>query len=166
MVDIPESLRRLLDQQIEQLHPAERACLEMASVAGREFAAAAVAAGTEHPVEETEARYATLARRGHFVQARGTDVWPDGTITARYSFTHDLYHQVAYQRLGAAQRVRLHRQLATRLETAYGPRVSELAAELAWHCEQGKMPPGPYRISSRLLPQRCIGMRIRRPSTT
>jgi predicted ATPase/DNA-binding winged helix-turn-helix (wHTH) protein len=138
MVDIPESLRRLVDQQIEQLHPTERACLEVASVAGREFAVAAVAAGSDHAAAETEAQYATLARRGHFIQARGTAVWPDGTITARYSFTHDLYHQVAYQRLGAAQRVRLHRRLATRLETAYGPRASELAAELAWHCEQGQ----------------------------
>src|SRR5678816_2556456 len=50
----------------------------------------------------------------------------------------DLYQQVAYQRLGVAQRVRLHRQLARRLETAYGPRASERAAELAWHCEQGR----------------------------
>ena len=137
MVDIPESLRRLVDQQIEQLHPEERACLEVASVAGREFSAAAVAAGADYPAAETEARYTTLARRSHFVQARGTDMWPDGTITARYSFTHDLYHQVAYQRLGSAHRVRLHRQLATRLETAYGPRASELAAELAWHYERG-----------------------------
>jgi DNA-binding winged helix-turn-helix (wHTH) protein/predicted ATPase len=138
MVDIPESLRQLIDQQLEQLHPEERACLEVASVAGREFSAAAVAAGPDYRVEEMEARYAALARRGHFIQTSGTEAWPDGMITARYGFTHDLYQQVAYQRLGATQRVRLHRQLARRLETAYGPRVSELAAELAWHCEQGR----------------------------
>jgi predicted ATPase len=45
---------------------------------------------------------------------------------------------VAYQLLGQAQRVRLHRQLAAHLETAYGARGSELAAELAWHCEQSR----------------------------
>ena len=138
IVDIPESLRHVIDQQLEQLHPAERACLEAASVAGREFSAAAVAAGTDDRVEELEARYAALARRGQFVQACGTETWPDGTITARYGFTHDLYQQVAYQRLGATHRVRLHRQLARRLEAAYGPRASELAAELAWHYEQGQ----------------------------
>jgi DNA-binding winged helix-turn-helix (wHTH) protein/predicted ATPase len=140
IVDIPESLRHVIDQQIEQLHPEERACLEVASVAGREFAAAAVAAGTDYRVEEMEARYAALARRGQFVRACGTAAWPDGTITARYGFTHDLYQQVAYQRLGAAHTVRLHRQLARRLETAYGLQASELAAELAWHCEQGQDP--------------------------
>jgi len=138
IVDVPESLRHVIDQQLEQLHPEARPCLEVASVAGREFSAAAVAAGTDHPVEEMEARYTALARRGQFIQARGTETWPDGTIAARYGFTHDLYQQVAYQRLGVAHRVRLHRQLATRLETAYGPRASELAAELAWHCEQGR----------------------------
>ena len=138
IVDIPESLRQLIDQQLEQLPPEERACLEVASVAGREFSAAAVAAGTHDRVDEMEARYAALAWRGHFVQACGTEVWPDETITARYGFTHDLYQQVAYQRLGAARRVRLHRHLATCLETAYGLRASERAAELAWHYEQGQ----------------------------
>jgi predicted ATPase/DNA-binding winged helix-turn-helix (wHTH) protein len=138
MVDIPESLRLVIDQQVEQLLPEERACLEVASVAGREFSAAAVAAGTDHTVEALEARLAVLARRGQFVQVRGTEVWPDGTIAARYGFTHELYQQVIYQRLGAAQRVRLHRQLAARLEAAYGPRASERAAELAWHYEQGR----------------------------
>jgi hypothetical protein len=57
MVDIPESLRHLIDQQLEQLHPEEHACLEMASVAGQEFSAAAVAAGTDDRVEEMETRY-------------------------------------------------------------------------------------------------------------
>ena len=47
MVDIPESLRQVIDQQLDQLHPEERACLEVASVAGREFAVAAVAAGSD-----------------------------------------------------------------------------------------------------------------------
>ena len=63
-MDIPESLRHLIDQQLEQLHPEERVCLEVASVAGREFSAAAVAAGTDDRVEAMETRYAVLARRG------------------------------------------------------------------------------------------------------
>jgi hypothetical protein len=33
----PQSLRHLIDQQLELLHPEERICLEVASVAGREF---------------------------------------------------------------------------------------------------------------------------------
>ena len=70
IVDIPESLRRLIDQQLEQ-SILRKSQLEAASVAGREFSGAAVAAGTDDRVEEMEARYAALARRGQFVQACG-----------------------------------------------------------------------------------------------
>ena len=42
---VPETLRQLIEQQFERLAPAEQALVEAASVAGVEFAAAAVAAG-------------------------------------------------------------------------------------------------------------------------
>src|SRR5262249_31662321 len=41
----PESLQQMIEQQIERLSPAEKRLLEVASVAGAEFSAAAVAAG-------------------------------------------------------------------------------------------------------------------------
>jgi hypothetical protein len=37
--------------------------------------------------------------------------WPNGTVATRYAFVHALYQQVAYQRLGAGRRVRLHQRL-------------------------------------------------------
>jgi predicted ATPase len=44
---------------------------------------------------------------------------------------------VAYERLGAAQRMLLHRRIGERLEKAYGPHAHELAAELAMHFMRG-----------------------------
>ena len=44
---VPENLRQLIEQQIARVSPEERKVLEAASVAGAEFSAAAVAAGTE-----------------------------------------------------------------------------------------------------------------------
>src|SRR5690606_4926650 len=41
---VPESLRRLIERQLDRLAPDDAALLESASVAGREFAAALVAA--------------------------------------------------------------------------------------------------------------------------
>lgn len=73
IVDIPESLRLLIDQQLAHLRPDEQVCLEAASVAGQTFSAAAVAAGLDLAVEEVEAQYAALARHGQFVQACGTE---------------------------------------------------------------------------------------------
>ena len=67
---MPESLRQLIERQLEQLAPEDQVLLEVASVAGQEFAVAAVAAGLERAVDEVEARCAVLARRGQFVRVR------------------------------------------------------------------------------------------------
>src|SRR5207244_2904551 len=108
-----------------------RVVLEVASVAGAEFSAAAVAAGSEAEVAEVEERCAGLARREQFLRATGVSEWPDGTVAARYGFIHALYQEVLYERVTAGRRVGLHRRLGERLEGAYGARAAEIAAELA-----------------------------------
>ncbi|MGH8650852.1 MAG: hypothetical protein ACREYE_01140, partial [Gammaproteobacteria bacterium] len=60
-----------------------------------------------------------------------------GTVSGRYRFLHALYQEVLYQRLAAAQRVRLHKRLAERLAAAYGEHSHGVAAELADHFERG-----------------------------
>ena len=79
-----------------------------ASVVGAEFSAAVVAAGVELEAESVEARCETLARRAQFVQALGSEAWPDGTVAARYRFLHALHREVLYNRIPAGQRMRLH----------------------------------------------------------
>jgi predicted ATPase len=134
----PESLQQMIETQIEQLSPQDRRVLEVASVAGAEFSAAAVAAGVGATVEEVEEECLELARREQFLQARGTSEWPDGTVAARYSFLHALYQEVLYNRLTAGRRRRLHQQIGEREEQAYGERAREIAAELAAHFERGR----------------------------
>src|SRR5690606_2638409 len=53
--EIPEGVREMIEQQIEALGPDETRALEAASIAGEEFAAAAVAAALDVSVEEVEA---------------------------------------------------------------------------------------------------------------
>ncbi|MGH8655352.1 MAG: hypothetical protein ACREYE_25700, partial [Gammaproteobacteria bacterium] len=60
-----------------------------------------------------------------------------GTVSGRYRFLHALYQEVLYQRLAAAQRVRLHKRLAERLAAAYREHSHGVAAELADHFERG-----------------------------
>ena len=71
-VGVPETLRHLIEQQFERLAPAAQAVVAAASVAGVEFAAAAVAAGVGAPAEDVDAQCATLARHGQFLRANGT----------------------------------------------------------------------------------------------
>jgi predicted ATPase/DNA-binding winged helix-turn-helix (wHTH) protein len=135
---IPESLRQMIAQQLDRLTPAEQQVIETGSVQGVMFSTALMASGLEADVAQLEAQCEGLTRQGHILRSVGVMKWPDGTMITTYAFRHALYQQVAYQRIGVAHRVRLHRQLAVRLEAAYGPLAGELATELAWHFEQGR----------------------------
>jgi len=134
---VPESLRQMIEKQVGRLTPEERRVLEAASVAGVEFSTAAVAAGLEEQGERVEGWCEGLAKREQFLRARGTETLADGTVTGCYGFLHALYQQVLYERAAVVRRVRLHRRLGEWGERAYGERVSDIAAELAMHCERG-----------------------------
>jgi DNA-binding winged helix-turn-helix (wHTH) protein/predicted ATPase len=134
---VPEGLRQLLLRRIESLKPEARRVLEVASVVGEVFTAAAVAAGGQGTVEQIEEVCEGLASPHHFLTDIGLTTWPDGTSTGSYRFQHALYQWVLYEGLGAARRAQLHRRIGARLEVGYGARVGEIAAQLAVHMERG-----------------------------
>jgi DNA-binding winged helix-turn-helix (wHTH) protein/predicted ATPase len=134
---VPQRIHEMVERQLAQLSPEEQRVLEVASVAGAEFSAAAVAAGLTTTVEEVEEQCAGLARRALFVQPCGRTEWPDGTVAARYAFLHTLYAHVLYERLPAGRCRALHARLGWRLEQAYGTQTRDVAAELALHFERG-----------------------------
>ena len=133
----PETLRQLVETQVDRLSPDEQDVLVAASVAGAEFSAAlTAAAGLD--AGHTELRCAALARRGQFIRAAGEAQWPDGTVAGRYAFIHALYQQVLYGRVSVGARAGMHLAAGERLERAYGDRAGEIAAELAVHFERGR----------------------------
>jgi predicted ATPase len=135
---VPESLRQMLVQQLEQLSHEEQRVLTAASAAGVEFSAAAVAAALDMDVVEAERRCEGLARRQQWLRSVGIDEWPDGTVAGRYAFIHALYHSVAYGSVTAARLIHLHRRLGAGEEEAFGIHAREIAAELALHFERGR----------------------------
>jgi predicted ATPase/DNA-binding winged helix-turn-helix (wHTH) protein len=136
-VGLPESLRQMIEKQLERFTPVEQRVLEVASVVGSTFSAALVAPALEVSTEEVEEVCRRLAQRALFLRESVPTQWPDGTISANYSFLHAFYQQVQYERLVVGRRVRLHRQLGQWLEAAYGGQTDEIAAELAVHFERG-----------------------------
>ena len=134
---IPEDLRRLIELQLERLTPGECELLEVASAAGEEFHAATVAAALGQHAEVVETRCSELARRRSFVRTAGSETWPDGTPVSRFAFHHALYRATLYDRLPATRRARLHVAIADRLESGFGERARERAAELATHFQRG-----------------------------
>jgi DNA-binding winged helix-turn-helix (wHTH) protein/predicted ATPase len=135
---IPDDLRRLIDLQLARLGASEREMLEVASVAGEGFSAAAIAAALGEHTEALESVGAGLVRRALFLESAGSETWPDGTFASRYAFRHALYRATLYERLPAARRARLHTAIGDRLEAGFGQRARERAAELATHFERGR----------------------------
>src|SRR5262249_24084789 len=109
-VGIPESLRHLLEHQLARVPPEAQRVLEVASVAGVTFTTATVAAGLGDDMLAVEAHCEELTRR-QLMRSAGLVTWPDGTVATRYEFTHALYQEVVYQRLGAARQIHLHRRI-------------------------------------------------------
>ena len=135
---VPESLRQIIEQQLHHVQPENQVLLEVASITGRTFSAAAVAAAVNQATEDIEARLAVLAHHEQFIQACGLMEWPDGTVAAAYRFLHDLYCETLSARVPPSRQQRWHRQIGARKETGYGTQAPEIAAELAVHFEQGR----------------------------
>jgi len=141
--DIPRNLRAMIEVQLDSVDAGGLEVLEAASVAAVRFRVASVAAGLNQPgpdgEEAVEHACERLVRRWHLLRAVGEQTWPDGTHTACYTFRHELYREVLYERLPASRRRRLHQLIGERIERAYGTRAAELeAVALAEHFEQGR----------------------------
>ena len=87
---MPESLRQLIDHQLERLSEEEQQMLEAASVAGLEFSANWVATVIDTDVLEVEGRCEALARRHLFLCAPKDPGRPNRRLTERYRFLHTL----------------------------------------------------------------------------
>jgi hypothetical protein len=134
---IPERLRALIEHRMDALGQTAQRLLAAASAAGEEWPAALVASALDMESVAVDECCETLTAQGQMIAQAGISEWPDGTVTGRYRFLHALYRDVLYQRLAAAQRVRIHQCLAERLAAAYGEQSHSVAAELADHFELG-----------------------------
>ncbi len=134
---LPDSLRHLIERQVERLTEDDQQILEAGSAAGREFSAGAVAAALGLDADTVDERLVAVTRSAHLVDACGLDSPPHRATSGRHAFVHALHQRVLYGRLTPARRARLHRRLGEAQETAWGDRSDEVASELALHFERG-----------------------------
>jgi DNA-binding winged helix-turn-helix (wHTH) protein/predicted ATPase len=151
-VGVPDSIKQMIDKQVDHLDPEEQRILEAASVAGAEFSTFALAAELGRDQASVETWCDQLARRRQFIQDCGVRLLPNGETISRYGFIHALYQNVLYERVPAARRVQLHRRLGDQAEAFYGDRAGEIAAELAMHFERGR----DYERATKYLQQAAV----------
>jgi DNA-binding winged helix-turn-helix (wHTH) protein/tetratricopeptide (TPR) repeat protein len=135
-LQVPETLRQMVEIQIDRLTPQAQRVLEAASVEGAAFACTASAAATDTEPQHFEDLCENLARRDHIIRRLDAYQFPDGTICTRYQFVHVIYREVLYGRQAPGRRARSHRLIGERLEALHFGRVEEIAAELAHHFEE------------------------------
>jgi predicted ATPase len=136
-LEAPESLRQMIELQIERLSEEEQRALEIGSATGRLFTTAVRAMAANTDPESFENLCESLSRRHQIVRSAGSQEFPDGTTSARYEFVHALYREVIYHRLSPGRRAKIHLNVGERLEALYAQRPAEAARVLAEHFEQG-----------------------------
>jgi len=137
VLTVPETLRQMIESQIEHLTGEQRRTLEVASISGVLFSARVNAIPASLDEEKFEELCDELSRRHHMVRWAGSRQFTDGTVSPRYEFVHALYREVFYHRQTPGRRSKLHLRLGERLEQLFSQHESEAAAELAGHFEQG-----------------------------
>ncbi len=135
----PDTVRQLIDIQIDRLSSIEQRILEAASLVGAQFAAGSVGHALELSADEVDSVCEGLANQRRFLEYVGTETWPDGSIQSRYAFRHALFQHAALARGTAATARTRHRKIAERLETGYAGHEEEVAGQLAVHFELGQM---------------------------
>jgi DNA-binding winged helix-turn-helix (wHTH) protein len=136
----PDGIRRLMDTQIDRLGATEQRIIEVAAVAGLTLTAGVIACALDEDPDAVDSVCESLATGRRLLQYIGTEVWPDGTIQSRYAFGHSLFQHAARMRSTAATARTWHRRIAERLEAGYTHREEEVAAQLAMHFENGRVP--------------------------
>lgn len=129
---VPQDVRDMVALQIGGLGPADRRLLEVASVAGHDFAPGKLAMVLERGEDEVEAGCEALARGDRFLRPLV------GGAAPRYAFAHELYRRAVYEEIPRTRRQRLHLRLGQALEARLGEQAAEHAASLAHHFEQGR----------------------------
>jgi DNA-binding winged helix-turn-helix (wHTH) protein/predicted ATPase len=134
---IPDTIRPVIERQLNRLSGDERAIMETASVVGDRFPVALVAqaVGVDALAAESTLTGKTSQR---FVREAGIVELPDHTVSTELAFVHSLFREALYGSLPSARRVDLHRRVGELLERGWGPRAVDIAAELAVHFEQAR----------------------------
>jgi len=135
---VPSGVREVIEGQFDRLSGEEKRLVEVASVAGEQFSASAVAAALEKKASDVEDICEGLACREQFLRRKEDEEWLDGTLATCYKFRHSWYWEVVYKRVTTAKRLELHRRIGEGLEKAFGKQARKKGGELAKHFERGR----------------------------
>ena len=135
--EVPDSLRQMLELEVERLSQEERRALDAASVCGISLLAHVGAAAGEFDPEGYEEICQQLSHRRQILRVAGLQNLSNGATTLRCRFIHAFYRQAIYDRLPPRRRSRLHLRVGCSLEALSSETSGKNPSELALHFEAG-----------------------------
>jgi class 3 adenylate cyclase/tetratricopeptide (TPR) repeat protein len=128
-LDVPETLHALVAARLDGLEPEERRLLQDASVLGKSFTKAGLAALSGMSEVELEPLVTSLVRK----EVLSVQADPRSPERGQYSFLQDLLKRVAYETLAKAERKARHLAAAAHLVQAFGAGEQEIVEVVAAH---------------------------------
>src|SRR6266480_527942 len=142
-LEIPQSVRLLIERRLVNLSPDCRATLTLAAVLGRQFSSALLCKASNLS-EEVIAEHIDNAIQMQILSSMissntiGSDAVGYLGQDIDLAFTHDKIREVMYQWLNPLRRRTLHRQVAQAIETHYASRLQAYYSKLAYHYQMAE----------------------------
>src|SRR6266487_1304552 len=143
-LEIPQSVRLLIERRLVKLSPDCRTTLTIAAVLGRKFSSALLCEA--HTLsEEVIAEHIDNAIQIQILASlSGSSSGKSDMVSFRQgqdldlTFTHDKIREVLYQWLNPLRRRTLHRQVAQAIEAHYAARLQAYYSTLAYHYQMAE----------------------------
>jgi predicted ATPase/DNA-binding winged helix-turn-helix (wHTH) protein len=136
-LEVPESLRTMIEAQLGRLDAEHRQVLEVASVAGTLFCSTLSARAGKIDPEVFELCCDRLSRQHQILRPVEPLTLPDGTTFHPYVFVHAFYREILYRGQSSGRRASLHLRFGEQLEQRAAQAPSEVVSALAHHFESG-----------------------------
>ncbi|HTB20432.1 MAG TPA: protein kinase [Bryobacteraceae bacterium] len=137
-LDVPVSVRSMIEKKVGLLSDGQRQALQYASIEGETFTSTVLAVLLEADELDLEERLDVLGKLHRLIHEEGEEELPDGSVATIYRFTHALYQNFLYDQLLNKRRVLLHRRVGETLERVYAGQHGRVAGALATHFERGR----------------------------
>ena len=138
ILDVPDSLRALIDRTLRGLQPEARQLASIAAVEGHEFNSATLSRVSGTPAADVEELLKRLDEVHALVALERETTLPDGTLTLVYRFVHVLYQDALNDSIAPSKRIEWARRIAEALMLSHAGRIEYIAVQLATLFETGR----------------------------
>ena len=137
-LDVPNSLRVLIDRTLQSLPPAARQVASIAAVQGHEFDSATLARVSGMLAADVEELLGRLEDAHALIALERETAFPDGTLTLVYRFVHVLYQDALIDSTIPSKRIEWARRIGEALMLAHAGRTDHVAGQIAALLETGR----------------------------